>query len=338
MDIIFLDTSIYIAENYFVPSNRVSMLKRLVNDGLVSVVSTEITNREVLRHFKGDVSGALNNIRKNHKVLACFDEMNFLLDRDFKQKIASKAEDTFKDYLNKVHVYSIGYDMCDDVKGVFEKYFNKEKPFGEGGKEKEFPDAFALQMLENYCKQNGLKIHVLSADSDIKEYKSEYLIPEDYKEYFTKKIAEADILEKIKKAIGDSKYRICETVEKSVVDELGDNDRLYDGLFNTEEVSDVEIMGCSVDMMDGFSIVSANQGRYVIELRLRCYCQVKCSFVNLNYATYDREDGVYYGGEWDSETVDGESYFSVWVIYSEKNGDYLDIESFDVDDAIPDFG
>lgn len=57
MDIIFLDTSIYIAENYFVPSNRISMLKRLVSDGLVSVVSTEITNREVLRHFKGDLSG-----------------------------------------------------------------------------------------------------------------------------------------------------------------------------------------------------------------------------------------------------------------------------------------
>jgi hypothetical protein len=263
--------------------------------------------------------------------------MNSLLDREYKQKLVSKAEDTFKDFLNKTHVYSIGYDMCDDVKSVFEKYFNKEKPFGEGEKEKEFPDAFALQMLENYCKQNGLRIYVLSADSDMKEYKSKYLIPVDYKEYLTKKIAEAKILEKIKKAIRDSKYRICETIKKSVVDELVFNYSIYNGLFNAEDVSDVEVMGCSVDMMEGFSIVSANQDRYVIELHLRCYCEVKCSFVNLDYATYDREDGVWYGGEWDSETVNGESYFSVWAIYSEKNGDYLDIETFDVEDAVPNF-
>lgn len=48
-EIVFIDTSIYIEEDYFAPHNRISTLKNLVSEGLICIVSMEITNREVKR-------------------------------------------------------------------------------------------------------------------------------------------------------------------------------------------------------------------------------------------------------------------------------------------------
>ena len=39
----------------------------------------------------------------------------------------------------KARIQIIGYDYCNDVEGIFKKYFNSEKPFGKKGKQKEFP-------------------------------------------------------------------------------------------------------------------------------------------------------------------------------------------------------
>ena len=84
----------------------------------------------------------------------------------------------------------------------------------------------ALQMLETYCKKNKVKIRVLSADSDMMEYKSDYLIPTDYKSYLTEKVAEAETLEKIRRAIDSNKDRICKDIEEYVSQDL-DDERNY---------------------------------------------------------------------------------------------------------------
>lgn len=335
-DIIFIDTSIFIEEDYFVPLNRISTLKNLVSEGLISIVSTEITNREIKRRFLGEVTTSLNNIKNHQKVLKCFDKTNVLSSRDFKKQLLKDAEKKFDDFLKGAQVFTLGYDQCKDVALVFEKYFKREKPFAEGKKEKEFPDAFALQMLETYCKKNKLKIRVLSADSDMMEYKSDYLIPTDYKSYLTEKVAEAETLEKIRKAIDSNKDRICKDIEEYVSQDL-DDERNYHGLFNTEEISDIEVKSCTVEMEDDFSIVSKEKDAYVIELHMNCMCEVRCSYISLDYATYDREDGKWYGGEWESETVEGESYFDIRVHFSDDGGDYLDLEMFELGDAVPSF-
>lgn len=334
-DIVFIDTSIYIEEKYFAPISRITALRKLVGEGYISIISTEITNREVLKHFKADVGGAMNYIKHHLPVLNSFDETQELSSRALKKALIDKAEKKFQDFLTYTPVLTLGYDMCQNIEDVFEKYFNREKPFAEGLKEKEFPDAFALQILENYCKKNKLKIYVLSADPDMMGYKSEYLIPTDYKDYLTKKLAEAKTLELIKSAIASDKDRICKDIEDYVIQELDDT-RNYGGLFNTEEVSDIEVKECLVELEDDFSIVSEDKGIYVVELHMSCFCEIRCSFYSLDYATYDREDGKWYGGEWESETVTGESYFNVLVHYSESDGDYLDMDLYELSDAVPD--
>ena len=69
MGIVFIDTCIYKEENYFDPKNRISELGRLASKNHISLVSTEITNKEVEMHFKEEVSAPFKDFRNNHKVL-----------------------------------------------------------------------------------------------------------------------------------------------------------------------------------------------------------------------------------------------------------------------------
>ena len=302
-DIVFVDTSIFLAENYFAPNNRISSLQALAEKGMISLVSTEITNSEILRRFKDEVSSAWSNMKNNHKALVCLDNTRPLFFKETKKQLLKQSEDVFRGFTEKSSMYTIGYEYCGDVKSVFEKYFKAEKPFNEGKKKHEFPDAFVLQMLEQYCKRNSLKkIILLSEDKDMKEYKSDFLESLDYKEYITTKIAEVTTIEAVRKAIEDEKEKICSEIKDKLEEELYDG-RNYSSLFNTEDLPEVEIVECSVEMDSNFSIISRSGESFLIELNFTSYCEVKCTYFNLDYATYDREDRMWYGGEWETETL-----------------------------------
>lgn len=333
-DIVFIDTSIYKAENYFAPNNRILALKKLAEKKVISLVFTEITNREVLKHYKGDVTSALNNIKNNHEVLACFDDTRPLLFKETKKKYLRKCEHTLSAFWSQG--YTIGYELCKDVKSVFNKYFDLERPFSEGKKKDEFPDAFVLQMLEQYSNRFcHKKIIVLSNDKDMRDYKSNCLVHVDYKAYITTKLAVATTIDKIKTAIDNEKDNILSDIEAKLEEKLEDGWN-YSSMFNTEDLPEIEILACEIDMDEEFSIISKNDNSYLVDLRLHSYCEVKCTYFNLDYATYDREDKIWYGGEWNTETLKGDENFNMLVSYDIKNGD-LKVESFEISDAMPIF-
>ena len=110
----------------------------------------------------------------------------------------------------------------------------------------------------------------------------------------------------------------------------------YSSLFNTEDLPEVEIEQCDVDMDSNFSIISKSGDSFLIELNLTSYCEVKCTYFNLDYAVYDKEDRMWYGGQWDTETLKGDESFQMLVSYNSKTDD-LTIESFEIADAVPNF-
>ena len=54
-----------------------------------------------------------------------------------------------------------------DAATVFQKYFQKKPPFGPGKKKEEFPDAFVLTSIEDWCSWKNQKIYVVSTDGDM---------------------------------------------------------------------------------------------------------------------------------------------------------------------------
>lgn len=333
-DIVFVDTSVFIAENYFAPRSRVNTLSNLAKENIISLVSTEITNQEIIDHLKADVVSACNKVRE-FKALQSVKDFESYFDKCYKKRILAKVKDILKNFqdANKTHI--IGYDFCNDIAGVFNLYFERKKPFGDGKKKSEFPDAFVLQMLENYCKKSGLKkIIILSTDSDMMKYESKYLIHKPYREYLTEKLAEANTQKRLRYAIGNNKQDICGNIKAQLSEELEDEWH-YNGIFNAEEISEIEVVNCSVEMADDFYILSKDEKGFLVELSMRSNCEVKCTYFNLDYATYDREDDRWYGGEWETERLSGEEQFKINVYVSIDEPVEVSLDDFDIGTALP---
>jgi hypothetical protein len=53
-------------------------------------------------------------------------------------------------------------------RSVFDLYFGRKPPFGKDKKKHEFPDAFAMAAIGDWCEVNKESIYVISADDDMK--------------------------------------------------------------------------------------------------------------------------------------------------------------------------
>ena len=335
-DIVFVDTSVFVAENFFCDKSRVSQLAKLVHTGVLSLITTEISKNEIIRNLYEESLRNVQHIKKNFKRLRNFTIFEPYFNKGYAEIVAAEVSSMVEKFFQNAHALTLGYDYCSNVGSIFEKYFNEERPFHEGDKKYEFPDAFVLQSLEEYCRKNGLKIIVLSTDKDMSQYLSDRLVHRDYKEYLTEKLVESEIKENIFIAINNNKQRICEEIASKLSDELYDDDSRFWNYFNAEEIRVEEIVACDVEMDSDFSITSKDSHLYEIEVNMNSSCEVKLRYFSLDMAYYDHEDHQYYGGEWETSNLEGSEDFVLHLVYDAEYDD-LEMADFDILDAVPSF-
>lgn len=216
LDYIFIDTSVFQQECFFKETGRVSKLFKLAKDGYIRILLPVITEKEWLKHFREqagfnlkkskEIERKLELLGHNESASEFLKHYNILLDSF---DVSREIEKNFKMYISYDGVIKIDYSFFEDaIAGVFDKYFKQEKPFGSGGKVKEFPDAFVLAALEKYAKKNKLDhIVILSSDKDMSEYVCELLKPISISEYLNnllkERIPDADKKAKQKKDINN---------------------------------------------------------------------------------------------------------------------------------------
>lgn len=171
---VFLDTEVFKRSNYNYHSRSFQQLALLRKYNSVSIYLTEITVREIQSNILQDVAaarGAIKSLQKKsgisilknlrgafHNVL--FSKLNV-------EALASFLNDQFLAYLKDISVNLIPIEGV-SITEIFEKYFTQAPPFGNANKKHEFPDAFVLSSLRNWCQKQGIKLYVVSGDSDIK--------------------------------------------------------------------------------------------------------------------------------------------------------------------------
>src|SRR5206468_1659507 len=72
----------------------------------------------------------------------------------------------FKDFIDKAKVDVISEENV-SIAAVFEKYFARKAPFGDAKKKSEFPDAFVVAALRDWCEKEKTKMFVVSDDPDM---------------------------------------------------------------------------------------------------------------------------------------------------------------------------
>lgn len=332
-DVVFIDTSVFKANNYFSVTSKINKLAVLASKGRISIVLTAITKAEIIKHLTRDIENARKSVRKkDNEVLRNIkgtDEYFSILDSVDSEKTAIEMVNAF---VKRSGAYVIGLEYCKDIEGIFKKYFNQEFPFSEK-KQKEFPDAFTLATLEGYNRRRRFKIVVLSTDPDMQNYESDELIAEDYKKYISEKMSEEVDLSALYTELSGNSGRLKEQLENEI-EEFLDNESLYYDRIRNGDIHYVSVDDVLVDFnADDVYIYDSNDKIIEFELEIHVNYKVGITYDDYMNATYDNEDKEWYGAEYTVEDFN-ESGSTVVCMKFDKQSKVIEIIDADYADLL----
>lgn len=335
-DIVFVDACIFIREHYFKKDNRLNTLVQLHEAGLLDFISTDITINEVQKHFINDIKSIYSSlIRDNNELQKKGVELS--LNIDPKLDICKYCNDIFSKFIRRTSTFVISYGELTNIEPIFAKYFKQEAPFSTGKKD-EFPDAFALGLLEAYCKKYKLgKIIILSEDNDLKNYKSPYLEYKDYKQYITEKSAEKSTLDSIAQILKDEENGYIEIIKEDLSELLMDG-AIYVNLLQSTDINDIDIKSIDVNVKtNDYSIIRQTEDYYILEVPVDISFDVDIEYVDYTYATYDKEDHVWYNEEIEHYKASNHRTIAMPLSYHKAKNEqqpFITMEDYDIEDAL----
>ena len=327
-DIVFIDTSVFLAENFLAPGNRINAIGKLAKEGKIRLVMPEIVRREVYKHIKSSVRQSWKAFNRDSRIFRNNVEIDKWHKTTNEKKEIENLTALFDKFLSDTKTRILDYGYCSDTGKVFDEYFSVRKPFGEGHKKDEFPDAFSLVALEKYSNEVKQHVVVLSCDGDMEGYESKVLDFEDYGEYVSRKVAEGVALDEVVRLLRDDKKSLESRIREAATDYL-DDFRLYLTSLNLTEVSYHSVEEVDVDFNENtYELISVNDHYIEIEVQPEIAFKVDVEYVNYDYAVYDNEDGKWYGTEDETYEVDSSATVNVTMRYyfgQPQLPDYLDI-------------
>lgn len=327
-DVVFIDTSVFKANNYFSATSKINKLAELASKKRISIVLTSITKAEIIKHLTRDIESARKSVRKkDNEVLRNIKGTNdyySALDSLDAEKTATEMVNTF---VKRSEAYVIGLEYCKDIDEIFRKYFKQEFPFSEK-KQKEFPDAFALAALEGYNQSRRYKIIVLSTDPDMQNYESDELLAVDYKKYISDKISEDVDLSALYTELSSSSDRLKDEFKNKIEEFLDDQSLYYDKIENGD-IHYISVGNVQVDFnADEVYINESNDDSIEFELEIHVDYKVSISYDDYTNAIYDNEDKEWYGAEY---TIDDFAETGSTIISLKFDKQSKDIEIIEAD-------
>lgn len=336
-DIVFIDTNVFVSEHYFLEGNRINKLLELAEEGYINILWPEIAYNEVKSHIVRDMSLAFKyvcgkefRVLRNHPAFVEYCKNG----TDSVCKIALQLLESFK---VKSHAFIILTSYCDNVGEVFDKYFSKKKPFGVEKKKDEFPDAFIIQSLENYCKKNSLKqkIMVLTTDRDYIDSSPYLTIVRDYEKYISDKLATKEEFDQlyVEMNIEESLFKDLWLDE---IDQILNDEKTYFEYCNYDEISEVEVVYCNIDVdCRNLYVLNNDENAIIFDVYPITNFSVRIVFHDTSEAWYDKEYDEWYGDEWKVDTLNLSVQFKSTICF-DKTNNFLSISNSDYSAIIDD--
>jgi len=225
---IFLDTNIY-EENNFFHSNNIQGLFYYSRIGVIKLFMTSISKNELISRLEK----RLEEVKDDHnKLVNALNKPKFRIlknllqyeDVSKSQILVSKSLIELSRKLDTIIESSritILSNNNVNVEDIFNQYYLKEPPFSNKNEKKyEFPDAFIIKSVDEWCKTNRKKMIVLTKDNDFNGYKSRRLkferdLPELLNQitiYYDSK-QKTQIIPRINKALEDNRNSVLSLIE-----------------------------------------------------------------------------------------------------------------------------
>lgn len=285
--IVYFDTNVYIGAKYKFDSGKLATIKNLVNSGKVTVLYTNATTGEVIKHLEKDVES--NVIKYNHAVrthISALNEDSICEINELKvESIVTSVIDKLMNFQELDGVKEIPLNPLDADK-LFEDYFAGNPPFEEQ-KPYEFKDAIMINAIKNYQKNIGEQICIVSSDEGFRNAFSEnnnfvlFEFLSDFLKYCNEIFEEeVKITECVEVAIEDGKFN-------DVLKEYLDGFDVWIDYYEQWECEDKEIN-------DIFSEL-----RYIEKIEDKIYAVIYSEVEISIDITYRDEDTSYYDKEED---------------------------------------
>lgn len=316
MDTIFLDTSIFEANN-FLESRRIQEVYKLAEREDIKVVLSKLTYDEILNRISKNIDESFqkfNKYRDDTRVLRNIASLSDKFTHFDPEKIKTEFFTELEKRFLKSKFEIVDYPTM-NIEQVFKNYFEKKFPFSSGAKKNEFPDAFALKSIEIWAQNNGIKVLAFSKDRDMLNYKSDDIeFIEDFESYLSNKIKEIEGV-RIQKSLDEINYvirnsrDITEKIREWVESELDDLSVLYkysDGY----EIHDYSIEEININIED-YDITSASLDNISAELNVLVSYKIEIIIDDEEYMfkDYDTREWVFF--ETKPVLIEKERYINV---------------------------
>ena len=206
-DIVFIDTNIF-EENNFLKGNRINSLLELSKTEIIKIIMPVLIKDEIKNRFKiriEETANAHKSFLKKGSTLKNIKQYDKYLDKINIDDVINKFNPMFDNRLLDAKVTLINYPSNLDLSEIFSLYFKQKKPFGTASKKNEFPDVFAMKIIEHWCATEKInKVIVLTNDKDWIEYPSSLFQIKNEAEYVDSKLKEYDKIKGI--------LELCKTI------------------------------------------------------------------------------------------------------------------------------
>ena len=171
-DAVTLDTCSLESQNYNLENGLLDKFEQFSKISDIDFIISEVVLGEMTSHMEKKTKEAFSSYKKALKDGLFYkidDELTYdKIKRIQDLNIEDIVEKRIKKFREKTNLKIIPANNI-DVQLVLKQYFSKETPFSEKKKE-EFPDAIALQSLENWAQEENKNVLVISCDKDWMAY------------------------------------------------------------------------------------------------------------------------------------------------------------------------
>jgi len=168
---VFIDTSIYVQQTFNFEHSIFRDIINLIDSGYISLYSTVITDFEVISNIETRVDEAtqyVKSLTKNGGIFRYTSPFKSAFKKDVQNIALNEIKESYKCFIEEADVKNIPINTV-DVDSIFNKYFALKPPFSKK-KKHEFPDAFVLESIKEWCSRNKQEIIIVSKDKDMKEF------------------------------------------------------------------------------------------------------------------------------------------------------------------------
>jgi hypothetical protein len=285
---VFVDTSVFEKELFDWKGRTLSSLMALAKKRQILLLTTDITQREISDRISSRLSEAAGAATKARSQLAilkpALGKKSPVL--EFKsEELAAKMISGQKRFFKASKAKTI--DAYSDAQEIFDDYFNRKKPFGDGKKKSEFPDAFIIRGIRKYCSATGETVYVVSRDEDMLSACGERLIAEPDLDALISRFNLADPTADLSQVEGLVRSRSAQIVKFVEREFPGLGSLLVD---QDGDVEDVVVTG--VEIEDVF-VLEKKPSSLVLEIVVEVEFTAELTYWDPDTASYDEGDVMY---------------------------------------------